>query len=93
MGGNENNRDAGASAHPAKSDADASDQVSQEGQKKGTILTETIRGSRVGRAMPRHQAGPRVARRPKRFLEPVQLSQSIRRTPRHQRAVASPEHT
>ena len=55
MGGNENHRDAGSSAHPAKSDADASDQVSQEGQKKGTILTETMRGSR---SEARHSKAP-----------------------------------
>ena len=35
----------GAGAHPAKSDADTADQVSQEAQKKGTVLKESMRGS------------------------------------------------
>ena len=39
----ENNRDAGA--QPAQSDANASDEVSQEAQKKGTLLHESKEGS------------------------------------------------
>ena len=58
MGGNESNREAGSGAHPAKSDADASDRVSQEAQKKGTILTETIRGSESGTRHSKASARP-----------------------------------
>ena len=37
----ENTREPGAGALPAKSDADTSDQVSQEAQKEGTVRAES----------------------------------------------------
>jgi len=50
----DNGREPGSGAAPAQSDANTADQVSQEAQKEGTVLTTTDRGSSIqpGRPTP-----------------------------------------
>jgi hypothetical protein len=52
MQGPENNRQSGSGAVPTKFDADASDEVSQEAQKEGT-LTESSDGSAISKPQTR----------------------------------------
>ena len=85
----EDTREPGAGALPAKSDADTSDQVSQEAQKEGTTRAH----NEGGPASSNERGRPHLAPRQRRFPGLARLLRSTRKTPRHRRLVASPVHT